>query len=325
MISTRSSAPWVRLPVATRLGSLQVALALAGFAFGLIVRAHGLSYEGTLLAYLLPMIAVGQRQFMSRFRIAMPLLALGLLLPALIAIQNSGVRAGSWRYAADAHFWLGYLRASGDGPWRWTRFLYTGVEMPAIEYLFYPAMAYFMMLAFNLFSLLAREHAESSTRLRCFFGCYAALSAGFLALLIYRNRLDAMDRNWFLTGVGLTTGWLGLLASPSLRRVVSMRWFWHWLLVMGCGFQPAWEFVHSCINKDWVYVERRSLPPLYTFNGAPIPIVEPFAYLAVSVTFPALMCLLADHLPRLVKKDGHRGFFRDDSRQALARAAFRNT
>jgi len=290
-------------------------LATAGIAFGLLVRARGFSYEGTLLTYLLPMIAIGRRQFSHRFRVMLPWLALGVLLPALIVIQNSGVRAGSWHYAPDARFWLGYLRAEGDGPWRWTRWLYTGVEMPAIEYLFYPAMGYFMMLAFNLFAELSTERSESPGRFRLFLASYAVLSAGFFTLLAYRKQLNEMDRNWFLTGVGLFTGWVGIAASPSLRRVVSTRWFWQWLLVMGCGFQPAWEFVHSCLNHDWVYVERRSLPPLYTFNGAPIPIVEPFAYLAVSVTFPALMCLLADHLPRWAKKDGQPGFLPQPSEQ----------
>lgn len=294
-------------------------MSVLGASLGILLYLRGYTYEGGMLAYMLPVWIIGRPYFAKRFTGFVPLFAVALLVPPLIYIQNAGVTARNWEYGGQHRFLLGIITPEGDGPLQWTRWLWLGTSMPAVEYLFYPAMSYFMLMSFALFTSALPDRANlerSPARGRCFYVAYAVFTAGFLALLLLREPSDVMDHNWYVMAVGITTGWLGLLVSRSFRELIRTRAMWWWLLFMGCGFQPLWEFFHSCLNHDWVYVTGRTMPAAYTFNGAPITLVEPFGYIAVTVTFPALIGALSDHLPKLAKRNGRPGYFEDGSEVA---------
>jgi hypothetical protein len=108
--------------------------------------------------------------------------------------------------------------------------------------------------------------------------------------------VDIMDNNWSIFIGPVVFVWAALAFSKSYRRHTRTPAFWLWILLVGCLYMPAWEFFHSCINRDWTYVANNPMPPLYIYNGSPIPVVEPFGYVGVSVLFPALLSLLRDYL-----------------------------
>ena len=283
-------------------------MTVALIGFGLYSYRLGYTYEGSLAFYLLPVCVLGLPYILADYRpVFVPLATLSLL-PVLILIQNHGVRAGNWSYPSDKRFILGYVSEQGDGPLGWTRLLWTGVEMPAIEYLFYPLMGCFMLATFALLKQLVDRRAFIRTRQsgQVFVLSYAALCVPFLWLRLAHDK-PVMDHNWYLIALGLVTGWLAYALSASFRALVETRFWWHWLLLMGCGIQPLWEFGHSCINHDWIYDPARTMPTLYEFNGAPISVVEIFGYVAVGVTFPGIQCLMSDYLPKTVKRSGRRG------------------
>lgn len=304
----------LRSPVGTKLREttpLRLVCSAATAAAGVYAYRAGYTYEGSLAVYLLPTCILGWPYLMSVFRWPLPVLgALGLM-PVLVVIQNGGVQAGNWIYPENKRFLLGHITEQGDGPLGWTRLLWTGTQMPAIEYLFYPLMATFMLCSFALFLSFAPKslHVESRSGKGLFVALFAAMIVFFLVLRVQHDR-PVMDHNWYLIGVGFANGVAALLLSPSFRRLISLRAWWVWLAIMGCGVQPLWEFTHSCVNHDWVYDAERVMPIMYVYNGAPISVLEPLGYLGVSITFPALVCLLRDMAPGWVLRgDAQSGTF----------------
>jgi hypothetical protein len=281
-----------------RTTAAQVAFALSLVLAGALVYARGITYEGALLGYMASSIVIAQPYFLKEYRLRVPFLVLLLQLPRVIAAQVQGVSIGNWYYRPDAHYLLGRITADGQGPFKWTRLLYFGAEMPVMEYLYYPSQGYFQMTLMALFLSVLSPRLVKTERRWLGWGFYAFFSLFTLCFLwVYTLRvIDIPDGNWSIFRGPLVLTWLALIFSKTFRKLTRTPAMWLWILCMGCLFMPLWEFFHSCVDRDWIYVANHPMPPLYIFNGSPIPVVEPFGYVGVSILFPALLSLLRDFL-----------------------------
>ncbi len=283
----------------------QFALVLCLMIAGIYFYSQGITYEGSLLIYMYPAIVLAQPYFLREYRVPVPFLVLLIQIPHLISAQVDGVQIGNWFYRQDAQYLFGRITELGEGPFQWTRLLYFGAEMPVMEYLYYPSQGYFQMTLFSFF-LAALPQRWVTTEKRwlgqAFFVFFALFTAGFAWVYTLRV-VDIMDNNWSIFIGPVVFVWAALAFSRSYRRLTRTPALWLWILCVGCLYMPLWEFFHSCINRDWTYVANNPMPPLYTYNGSPIPIVEPFGYVGVSVLFPALLSLLRDYLGKWMLRE----------------------
>src|SRR5688500_8160361 len=96
--------------------------------------ARGYTYEGSVLAYMVGGIVLGWPYYSARYSGWMTSLVLAAVVPASIWLQNKAVEVVLWGYDADKRYLLGWITQEGEGPFRWTRHLWLGNDMPVMEY-----------------------------------------------------------------------------------------------------------------------------------------------------------------------------------------------
>lgn len=288
-----------------RTTAAQLALALCFMVAGVYFYSRGITYEGSLLVYMYPTIVIAQPYFLKEYRVPVPFLVLLIQIPHLISAQVDGVSIGNWFYRQDALYLFGRITEQGEGPFNWTRLLYFGAEMPVMEYLYYPSQGYFQMTLFSLFLAVLPQRwvtVEKRWLGPAFIAFFAVFTAAFFWSYTLRV-VDIMDNNWSIFVGPVVFVWAALAFSRTYRRLTRTPALWLWILCVGCLYMPVWEFFHSCINRDWTYVANNPMPPMYVYNGSPVPIVEPFGYIGVSVLFPALLSLLRDYLGKWMLRE----------------------
>jgi hypothetical protein len=270
-------------------------------SLGFVIYAKGYTYEGAMLAYMISTIVFAWPYFRAKYTRWMAPLIMVTILPQLLWAQNKGVESGNWSYVPEAKHLLGKVTEQGQGPFGWTRIFYFGNVMPTVEYIFFPAMGVFQMTAFTLFVSVLPERFLVRRRRNgiAFYVFYGAFTLLF-AVLFYIFNHKEMDFTWCMMCVGISTTWIGLAISRSYRALVETPAMWLWLLFMGFIFMTLFDLFHSCLNHDWLFASRPTMPAMYTINGAPITLVEPFGYIALATAFPAHISMYADHLKRIV-------------------------
>jgi hypothetical protein len=302
--------PWLLSPLwptskLDRTTPLNLLATAACVVVGIVWYAKGHTYEGSMLAYMIASIVFAMPYFLRRYTHWTPVLIMITILPQLLWAQNKGVEVGNWKYREGAEYVLGKITQQGEGPFGWTRLIWFGNTMPTVEYIFYPSMGIFQMTVFTLYaSLIPKRHMKARKWLgTAFYVFYTTFTLVFLSLFFIYSSNEVMDFNWWVMCVGISTTWAGLAVSRSFRRFVQTPAMWLWLLGMAGVFLPLWEIFHCCVNHDWVYITRRTMPAIYTINGAPITLVEPFGYVALAGAFPAHLSIFIDHLKRTIVRD----------------------
>lgn len=269
---------------------------------GVVLFLKGLPYEGSALAYMAGGVCFSYPYYAARYTGWMTVLVLMSLIPMTIWLQNKGVETDAWIYRSPDTYWL-WITKEGEGWWCWTRHLWLGSNMPAMEYIFYPLFCFFQMTTYSLFSHLLPDHYFERPRreLKWLFPIgFPLLFAGFVAVGAIYIKPGKTDYPFWMTTVGYGITAAAYLLSARYRQYTRARAYWLWVLAMGVVFLIAWEFFHSCLNHDWVYVQANMLPFVYTFNGAGIPLTQFFGYLTTATTFQALMMLLILRFDRIV-------------------------
>jgi len=274
---------------------------------GVWLYARGLTYEGSALAYMLGGVIFAYPYYRVRFTSGMTFLVLGSLVPATIWLQNKGVENGLWHYPTDKTYWL-VLTKTGEGWWQWTRHLWLGNDMPAMEYVFYPLFGFFHMTGFALYThyLPDRWFEQEQRWLRHTF---VAVMVPILTVFVWVYFLfpappGVTDYTYWMTGIiGFAATFGSWLVSPAFRRYTRTPAFWMWVAGVGVVFMAAWEWFHCCINHDWVYDLSNTFPALYIFRGAGIPFTDFFGYLVTATVFQAMMFFFITRLGSIVLRD----------------------
>ena len=284
-----------------------LSLILAGLsaAVGVPLYLRGYTYEGSAIAYMLGGIFLFYPYYSARFTGYMTWLVMMCFVPISIWLQNKGVETMSWHYRPRVEY-LVWITKPGEGWWLWTRHLWLGNDMPAMEYAFYLLFGMFQMTFYALYSNWLPNHwfEQPHRALKWIFPLlFPLLFAGFIAIYFMFPKPGKTDYLYWLTGVGYVVTGGAYVISRNYRRYTQSPAYWIWLVGMGLLFMPAWEFFHSCLNHDWVYNLENTFPPAYTFKGAGIPISEFFGYITTATTFQALMLLFIRRFGRVVIKN----------------------
>jgi hypothetical protein len=272
---------------------------------GVVIYIKGLPYEGSALVYMAGGVCFSFPYYTVRYTRWMTFLVMMSILPMTIWLQNKGVETEAWIYRAPDTYWL-WITKDGEGWWTWTKHLWLGNNMPAMEYIFYPLFFLFQMTMYSLYSHLLPDKwfEEPRPALRWVFPtCFPLLLAGFIVVYIKYAHPGKTDYPFWMTSMGYLLTGAAFCISKNYRKYTRSIAYWIWILAMGIVFLIAWEFFHSCVNHDWVYVEANMLPFVYTYNGAGIPVTQFFGYITTATTFQALMMLMILRFGHIVIKD----------------------
>lgn len=284
-----------------------LSLILAGLSgvVGVVLYAQGFTYEGATLVYMLGGVLFAWPYYAARYTGYMTFLVLMSFVPMSIWLQNKGVESEAWYYRDPSGYVL-WVTQAGEGWGRWTRHVWLGNNMPAMEYLFYPLFCFFQITLYALFShvLPDRWFERPHRALALVFPVlFLLLLGGFVSLYFLFGTSGETDYVYWLTAVGYAVTGITFLLSRNYRRYTCCPAFWIWLVGMGVLFLPAWEGFHCGLNRDWVYDPEHTFPILYTINGAGFPVSQPFGYITTATTFKALLMLLILKFGHLVVKD----------------------
>ena len=285
---------------------LHLLLVAACALVGIVLYIRGYTYEGSVLVYMVGGIVFGWPYYAARYTGAMTVLVFASIVPATIWLQNKAVEVGLWGYPEGKAYALGWFTQVGSGPWRWSRHLWLGNDMPVMEYLFYPAFCLFQVVLYALYSHLLpdRWFEEAQPRLRKLFPrVFVPITAVWLAIYFVFPNSRATDYAWWMMGCGYAITWAGWLRSPAFRAYTQCPAFWLWFLLMAVGFLPVWEAFHIGINHDWAWNIPNTFPAAYTFRGASLPFHEFFGYFTSATTFQALMFFLIRRFGHDVVRD----------------------
>jgi hypothetical protein len=126
---------------------------------------------------------------------------------------------------------------------------------------------------------------------------------GFLYLGFTYSKPGKTDYLYWMVALGQAMTGISYCISPAYRAYSRTSAYWIWMVGMGVVFLTFWEFFHSCINHDWVYLKENAMPFAYTFNDAGIPYTSFFGYLTTATTFQALVMLLILKFGHIVIKE----------------------
>lgn len=279
-------------------------LILAGLSMGIGVWLYrrGYTYEGATLVYMVGGIILAWPYYFARFTWCMTFLVMASFIPISIWAQNKAVEAGSWHYR-PADGYLIWITKPGEGWAHWTRHLWLGNNMPAMEYLFYPLFCLFHVTLFSLYSHLLpdRWFEQKHPKLRLIFPIiFGTALVIFVAIYFIFPNHECTDYLYWLAGVGYGITLVAYVISPNYRDYTQSPAFWIWLVGIGGIFMPCWEFFHCCLNRDWIYDRDRTFPFYLNYRGSGIPLSELLGYLTTATTFQALMLMFIRKFGKVV-------------------------
>lgn len=283
--------PHSKLSLTTPLSLLLTVLSATA---GIWLYRKGYTYEGATLVYMLGGILFAWPYYSSQFTWRMTALVLSSFVPVSIWAQNKAVQSGSWHYRPHNEYLL-WITNEGEGWKAWTRHLWLGNDMPAMEYLFYPLFCLFQITIFSLYMhvLPDRWFEQKHPKLRFVFPIVIALVvSAFVAIYFIFPNPHCTDYLYWLAGVGYAITLFGYAISWKYRNYTQTPAFWIWAVGMGGLFMFCWEFFHCCLNHDWIYNRANTFPFFITYHGCGIPLSELLGYLTTATTFKALMLLL---------------------------------
>ena len=284
---------------------MSLLLAGASMVVGVWLYVRGFPYEGSAIAYMLGGVVFAWPYYSARFTFYMTWLVMMCFVPMSIWLQNKAVEVDAWSYRPHEGYLVWFTKA-GEGWWRWSRHLWLGNDMPAMEYVFYPLFGLFQMTLYSLFShLLPDDWFEQPHRhLRWVFPVvFLPLTAGFAWIYFKYPKPGVTDYIYWLTWVGFVVTGGAYAVSRNYRAYSRAPAYWIWAVGMGVIFMPPWEFFHSCFNRDWVYNPAQTFPALISWRGAGIPLSEFFGYITTATTFQALMLLFILKFGKVVIKN----------------------
>ena len=284
---------------------LSLLLTGASVVAGVWLYARGYTYEGAALAYMLGGILFAWPYYLARFTWYMTFLVMSCFIPASVWAQNKAVEAGSWYYRPHEGY-LAWITKGGEGWGHWTRHLWLGNDMPAMEYAFYPMFCLFQVTLYALYSHLLPDHwfERAHPKLRWLFWIVITpVLASFVAIYFLFPNPNCTDYLYWLAGLGYVITVAAWFISPNYRAYTRSPAFWIWVLFMAVTFMPVWEFFHCCLNHDWIYERANTFPFYLTYRGAGIPISELLGYLTSATTFQGLMLLFIRKFGKIVIKN----------------------
>ena len=284
---------------------LSLLLTAASVIAGILIYLAGYTYEGATLVYMLGAVMFAWPYYSARYSGYMTFLVLLSFVPLSIWLQNKGVETKAWYYREHSSY-MAWIVQPGDGWWRWTRLVWLGNNMPAMEYIFYPLFCFFQITIYALYSHLLPDHwfEQTHPKLKYAFPLvFGALTVLFILLYFLYSKPNETDYVYWLTAVGYAITGVTYWRSRNYRRYTQSPAFWVWLVGMGVVFLPLWEIYHCCINRDWVYDTQHTFPTLYSFRGAGFPVSQPFGYITTATTFKALLMALILNFGHLVVKN----------------------
>lgn len=272
---------------------------------GVCLYWKGFTYEGSTFIYMLGAVLFAWPYYSARYTGYMTWLVMMSFVPMSIWLQNKGVETEAWYYRTHDGY-LGWITKPGEGWWGWTRHLWLGNNMPAMEYAFYPLFCFFQITLYSLFSHLLPDgwFEEKRPSIKWLFPVlFTLLFGGFVSLYFFFGKLGQTDYVYWLTGVGYVVTGITYYLNVNYRNYTQSPAFWIWLVGMGVLFLPTWEIYHCCINRDWVYDPQHTFPFLYSFRGAGFPVSQPFGYITTATTFKALLMLLILNFGHIVVRN----------------------
>ncbi len=274
---------------------VHLAMLAACVVGGLALYLKGYTYEGSTVAYMLGGVILAWPYYAARYRGQMTFVIMATLIPATIWLQNKCVEVGLWTYAPGKPYLL-WVTREGQGWWGWTRHLWLGSDMPAMELLFYPLFGLFHMTLWALFVHVTPRRWSTEPHpalLRLFPWVMGFTLVAFAAAHFAWSRPGVTDYSyWMAGGLGFSSTLVGYWLVPAFRAATRTPAFWLWYVGMGWAFMIPWEWFHTAFNGDWVYRLERTYPAMYTWGGVHgVPVSELFGYAAMTTTFQALFHL----------------------------------
>jgi hypothetical protein len=296
--------PDSRLELTTPLTFLLMGLSIL---LGIICYVKGYTFDGGTLVYLVPLVIFSRKYYARAYKGWAFLLILVALIPFGNYVQQK-LQEYVQMFHPPASYLLGRVTAEGDGPFKWTRFIYTGQELPAIDgSVDHLLLSYWFSTAFMIFFhwLPERFKQPSKAARNGFYGFFILFSVLFAVLpQLFPNKSGrSMDYLWLMTSMSFVYTWIGLALSKSFRRLVSTPGMLMWMAFMGLVLSPMFETLHSNINNDYIYPAENNMTVLFTLNGAPITVNAPFYHIGYSVLFPAFLGIFTDLLARFTVRD----------------------
>jgi hypothetical protein len=284
---------------------LHLLLAAASMVTGVILYREGYTYEGATCVYMLAGVLFAWPYYSARYTWRMTALVMSSFVPLSIWAQNKAVQSGSWHYRPHDGYLL-WITEKGEGWLHWTRHLWLGNDMPAMEYFFYPLFCLFQLTVFALYSHLLSEKyfVRKRPQLKPTFLILLTLVVGaFVAIYFIFPNPNVTDYLYWLAAVGYAITIVSYAVSSGYRSYIQTAAFWYWAGGMGIGFMFCWEFFHCCLNRDWIYNPANTFPFFVSYRGCGIPLSELLGYLTTATTFKALMMLLLFNFGRVTIKD----------------------
>ncbi len=294
--------PGSRLSLTT---PLSLILVFISAAIGVWLYRRGDTYEGAALVYMVGGILFAWPYYSARFTWCMTFMVMSCFIPVSVWAQNKAVESGSWHYRPHDGYVI-WITKGGEGWWHWTRHLWLGSEMPAMEYAFYPLFCFFQVTLFSLFSHLLPDHwfEQKHPKLRWVFPIViTVVVSAFVAIYFIFPNPNVTDYLYWLAGAGYAITLASYVISRNYRDYTQSPAFWLWAVGMAGMFMPAWEFFHCCWNHDWIYERANTFPFFVTYRGAGIPLSELLGYLTTATTFQGLMLLFIRKFGKIVIKD----------------------
>jgi hypothetical protein len=289
----------------SRTTPLSLLLTAVSVLLGLYLYQLGYTYEGATLAYMLAAVLFAWPYYSARYTGYMTWLVMSCFIPASVWAQNKAVESSAWHYRPLGEYVI-WITRPGEGWGHWTRHLWLGNDMPAMEYAFYPLFCMFQITLFALFSHLLPDHwfEQRHPKLRWLFPIvFAVMISAYVAIYFMFPNPNATDYMYWLAGVGYLITLAAYAVSRNYRAYTQSPAFWIWAVGMGGLFMPVWEFFHACYNRDWIYDRANTFPFFIIYQGAGIPLSELLAYLTSATTFHALMLMLILKFGHIVIKD----------------------
>ena len=180
------------------------------------------------------------------------------------------------------------------------------MNMPFMEYLFYPIFFIFNMTVYCFFShILPRKPFEQVSKYFRFMHYFLLLLAVYALLVtfIYDYHLDNVDYGYLFPALALVVLLIIYAINSSYREWLSSPAAFIWLILMGFIYLPIWEYFACLVWHDWLYDISKTTPAGYCAMGHCIPIYEIILYPTVALAFSALFFRMIQAFKKEVIKD----------------------